>query len=102
MWGGVAHFIVSPMLFYIVYVGYSLSGSRYLMGRSGITTLILLLINLGFPMLRSFYMELPLMLTIFRVLMFCVNGMWFLKLRSGIVNVKLEYLSIFLVIIYIL
>jgi len=76
------------MLFYLVYVRYNTSGSRYLVRGNNIVMLILLLINLGFPLLRSFYIELPLMMTIFGVVIFTVNRIWFLKLRTRITLVK--------------
>lgn len=102
IWGGVAHFVVSPILFYIVYVGYNISGSRYLIGGNSVVTLVLLLMNLGFPLLRSFYMELPLMMTTFGVVIFTINGMWFLKLRTRTTLVKWEYMLIFVVVMFIL
>lgn len=54
----ITHVLISPMIFMLVYVRYILSGSRLLsISVSRLTLIIVLFMNLGFPLLGAFMGE---------------------------------------------
>lgn len=56
---GLAHVLVSPLIFYMCYVSYSLYGSRSVKGLlGGVVVLLLFLFNISFPPFGAFLAEL--------------------------------------------
>lgn len=51
------HFMLSPVLFVVVYMGYGLSGSRKVSRLGLVSWLVIILVNIGLPLLRAFYVE---------------------------------------------
>lgn len=76
---GVSHVIVSPIIFYMVYVGYVISGSRIMTG--SLTRLVLgivLTCNLRFPYLGSFMVEIYIVWALRRMLFLFFSLTFFL------------------------
>jgi len=78
MYGRWSHVIVSPFIFVAIYIAYLDSRSRVI-GKSFKSTVlgILLLLNIGFPILGRFYSEL-LMLMCCRKMLFVFRCVYFL------------------------
>jgi len=54
---GYMHIVISPLIFLLIYISYQISGSRYYKSL-GLITMVLMVINIGFPYLRAFNAEL--------------------------------------------
>jgi hypothetical protein len=81
------HVVISPVMFLMVYVSYNMRGSRVLRSSltSGMVRLVLLL-NLGFPIVRAFIAEIYLVICLNGLLMLFFIAAFFLM---GIVHMKI-------------
>jgi hypothetical protein len=84
---GITHIVISPIMFLMIYVSYNASGSRMIRASltSGVVRLVLIL-NLGFPMVGAFLAEVYLVVCLNRlVLVFFIAAF----LLIGLIHMKL-------------